>query len=116
LTLVIAIAAVALAAAAAGYLSEGGDSGPSQLRAADEPFVRGVVQSVSSDRLLLATESGTVEFRLGRDVLVEALRPAAVQALTIGDWVNGGAINHAQTLFALVGLVVIPPAQLEAPR
>ena len=76
----------------------------------------GVVQSVAGDRLIVSTEAGALELRLAQNAPVEALRPTTLSRLTTGDWVNGAAIAHTQTLFALVGLVVIPPNQLEAPR
>jgi hypothetical protein len=64
----------------------------------------------------LTAESGTLELRLGPELAVEALRPTSFDRIAAGDWLNGGAIAHAQTLFALVGIVVIPPSQLESPR
>ena len=100
-----------------GYFSAGAGTSTSAPAAAPEPsFTRGVVQSVSADRLTLTTESGPLELRLGADAPVEALRPTTFGRIAAGDWLNGGAIAHAQTLFALVGIVVIPPSQLESPR
>ena len=111
------IAALALVAGIAGYLSAGsGKSSEPPAQVPQSPYVRGVIQSVSSDRLTLTTESGPLELSLNPNAPVEALRPITVQRLAVGDWLNGGAIQHAQTLFALMGLVVIPPSQLESPR
>jgi hypothetical protein len=111
------IATLALVAGIAGYYSAGSSESserPSEVQ--QSPFVRGVIQSVTLDRLILSTESGPVELRLASNSPVEALRPITIERLATGDWLNGGAIQHAQTLFALVGLVVIPPSQLESPR
>jgi hypothetical protein len=111
------VATLVLAAAIAGYFSVGSaDKPPVAGQMPQSPFVRGVIQDVASGHLTLSTENGPVELRLASNAPVEALRPISVDRLTVGDWLNGGAIGHAQTLFALVGLIVIPPAQLESPR
>ena len=106
-----------LLAGLAGYVSVGsGNNVAAPAAVAPLAFVRGVVQSSSPDRLILTTESGPLALSLGADTPVEALRPTTFDRVAAGDWLNGGAIAHAQTLFALVGIVVIPPAQLEPPR
>lgn len=116
----LAPAAVAVAfvllAGVGGYFSAGGGSSTSVPAAPGPTFTRGVVQSVSTDRLTLTTESGPVELSLSADLAVEAMRPTSFDRIAAGDWLNGGAIAHAQTLFALVGIVVIPPSQLDSPR
>jgi len=113
----VGVIALALLAGLGGYFSVGSDRLKS-APAADQqsPFLRGVIQSVTADRLTLTTESGPLELSLGADAPVEALRPTSFDRITAGDWLNGGAIAHAQTLFALVGIVVIPPSQMEPPR
>jgi hypothetical protein len=111
------VAVVALVAGIGGYFSVGpADKPPAPAQAPQSPFVRGVIQSISADRLTLSTESGSVELRLAANAPVEALRPITVERVAVGDWLNGGAVGHAQTLFALVGLIVIPPGQLESQR
>jgi len=108
---------IALASGAIGYLTAGsGDPTPPPAAAVERPFLRGVLQSLSGDRLIISTESGPVELRLAANAPIETLRPATIDRLSAGDWLNAGAVGHAQTLFALVGIVVIAPAQLESPR
>ncbi len=110
-------AALALAAGIAGYFSIGSGPKPRAVAPPVQPaFVRGVVQSVASDRLTLTTDSGPLELRLAPDAAFEALRATSFGSIAVGDWINGGAIANAQTLFALSGIVVIPPSQLGAPR
>jgi hypothetical protein len=109
---------VAMAAGIAGYATAGGErkAGPPPIEAGQRPFLRGVVQSISGDRLTLATDNGPLELRLAPSTTVEALRPFTLERVRPGDWLNAGAVSHQQTLFALVGIVLIPPSQLEAPR
>jgi hypothetical protein len=49
-----------------------------------------------------------VTIRLPAAAVVEAQRPAAFGALRPGDLVNIGGVRHAQTIFAITGVVVIP--------
>jgi hypothetical protein len=103
---------IALIAGAAGYFSK--DPGtkpiPAQQPAPDrEQAVRGVIRNVSADQITVGTESGqTFMFGLEPDAPIEQLAPASVAELRPGDWLNGGAIPHAQTVLALLGLVVLP--------
>jgi hypothetical protein len=103
--------------AVSGYLSSSEGRSQGALEAEASPaFLRGVVQNVAGDRVTISTETGSIELRLAQNAPVEALRPATPPSLAIGDWINAGAIGHMQTLLALVGLVVIAPDRLEAPR
>jgi hypothetical protein len=49
--------------------------------------------------------------KLSSSAPVEALRPVAPSTLTAGDWLNGGAMRHQQSLFALTAMVAIAQAQ-----
>ena len=70
---------------------------------------RGVIQSVGNGQIVLTTDDGaTLTYQLSPSAAVETLRPISSTAVNVGDWLNGGAIPHAQTLFALTGLVLIP--------
>jgi hypothetical protein len=114
----LALVFVAALALGAGYATGGAtDRTAPQAATESPPFARGVVQSVSGNELALSTSTGPMTLRLAQGVQTEALRPSTPAQITTGDWLNGGAVAHAQTLFALVGLVVIPQSQLgEAPR
>jgi hypothetical protein len=74
-----------------------------------------VVQQAAGDRLTISTAAGPKEFRVAQDTTVEALRPVAPAQLVPGDWLNAGAVSHNQTIFALVGVTVIPRDQVQAP-
>jgi hypothetical protein len=108
---------LALAAGILGYfsVSRAADR-PAAAVETQAPFIRGVIQSLTADELTLGSESGPIRVPLAPDAPVEVLRAIGTQQVTSGDWLNGGAVPHAQTLFALTGIVVIPQAQLEPPR
>ena len=113
---VLGLIAVGLAAAALGYVSAGSTGGADAqpvTSAGSETASRGVVQSISGDSLTLATSSGPVTLRLSPTVRIEALRPATLARARQGDWLNAGAIPHNQTLFAIIGLVIIPAEDLQ---
>lgn len=103
---------VALVAGAAGYLtaSPGTEPVPALApRPSDTPTLRGRVESTSGDEVSIVTDAGArLSFRLGPSAPVESLAPISVADLKQGDWINGGAIPHPQTVFALTGLVVVP--------
>jgi hypothetical protein len=113
------ILVIALIAGAAGYFSK--DPGtkpiPALQPAADrEQAVRGVIRNVSADQITVGTESGqTFTFRLEPNAPIEQLVPASMAELRPGDWLNGGAIPHAQTVLALLGLVVLPDPVVPPP-
>jgi hypothetical protein len=118
LTLAAAVLVLCIVTGAAGYVTSPQQKSLPATQPSDPAptFVRGVLQSVAADRLSISTEAGTVEYRMRGDTTVEALRAIRAASLMTGDWVNAGAIGHAQTLFALVGLVVIPSDQLDRSR
>ncbi len=71
--------------------------------------LEGVVSSLQGDQLTLTTADGRLQtFTLEPGAKVEALKPATLADVKSGDWINGGAIQHAQTILALTGLVLIP--------
>jgi hypothetical protein len=78
--------------------------------------VRGVVQSVTADSITLQTDSGPVTLKVSASTPREAIRAITLSDLKVGDWVNAGGVRHAQTIYALTALVVIPAANLEAGR
>jgi hypothetical protein len=110
---------IALIAGAAGFVSKKADRAPVPALAADDSGpggVRGAVQAVSGDEVTLVTAAGeTVKLRLAPNAAVELLTPIGVSELKAGDWVNGGAIPHADTVLALLGLVIIPDPVLQTP-
>jgi hypothetical protein len=80
--------------------------GPAEGQAAG---LTAVVQELAGDQLSVTVEDGsTLRYRLAATAPVEALQPASLADLRIGDWLNGGAVQHAQTVLALVGLILIP--------
>lgn len=113
-TLALGAVAIALVAGAIGYATAGDRATSSRFDAGEPaapPYLRGVVQSLSGDTLTLTTDSGPVTLTLGASAQVEALRPVAPSSLTPGDWLNGGAARHQQTLLALTAMVAIGQAQ-----
>jgi hypothetical protein len=103
---------VALVFGAIGYSTKKADQQPIPALPPAEAEIagaRGVIQSVANGQIVLTTDGGaTLAYQLSPDASVELLRPIPSTAVNIGDWLNGGAIPHAQTLFALTGLVLIP--------
>ena len=107
IVLVLVAGAIGYATASDGATSSHFDAGET----AAPPYLRGVVQSLSGDTLTLTTDAGPVSVKLIPSAPVEALRPAAPSSLTAGDWLNGGAMRHQQTVLALTALVAIAQAQ-----
>ncbi len=114
LLLTVGILVLALAGGAAGYLSKSDPKSPS------EPFIatsqrvgtRGVVQSIDGDTLTILTNSESLSFALTPQTIVERLGPITPSLISVGDWLNAGAIPHVQTTLTIVGLTVIPEALL----
>ncbi len=70
---------------------------------------RGVIQSAGNGQIAITTVDGaSLTYKLSPDATIEVLRPVSAATVNVGDWLNGGAIPHAQSLFALVGIVLIP--------
>jgi hypothetical protein len=109
---------IALIAGTAGYVSKraGQEAVPPLASQAAADGIRGAVQSASGDELTIVTASGEqLKLRLLPDARIEVLTPMPASALSPGDWVNGGAIPHAQTVLALTGLVMIPDPVVQSP-
>jgi hypothetical protein len=110
---------IALIAGVVGYVSKGTQTAPIPPLAAEPARATGVlgnVQSFSNDELTIVANDGTAKsFNLPGESTVERLMPISRQELAIGDWINGGAIPHADTKLALVGLVLISDPVLSTP-
>ena len=110
---------IALIAGAAGYVTKKTETAPIPPLAATDvgpSGVRGPIQRVSGDQVSILTAAGeSVTLRLKPDLTVEVLQPISVAQLIKGDWINGGAIPHADSVLALVGLVVIADPVLQTP-
>ncbi len=114
LLLAIGIVVIALVGGAAGYLTK------KNPKPEFEPFVaalestgtRGVVQSIDGDTLTILTNSESLSFTLTSDTIVERIRPIDTSLVSVGDWLNAGAIPHDQTTLTIVGLTVIPETLL----
>ena len=113
-TLVLAAVTLALVAGAIGYATGSNGAASSHFDAgepATPPYLRGTVQSLNGDTLTLTTDAGPFSLKLVPSAPVEALRPVVPSSLTAGDWLNGGAAKHQQTILALTALVAIAQAQ-----
>jgi hypothetical protein len=75
----------------------------------DVPAAQGEIASISANQITLVTETGAqLDYALAPDATVEVLEPTNLAAIQLGDWLNGGAIPHADTLLALVRLILLP--------
>jgi hypothetical protein len=115
----IPLLVIALIAGAAGYVTKQADPAPVPELVAEDAGpggVRGSVQSFSGDDLTIITAGGqSVKLRLSAGTTIETLTPIAAADLKAGDWVNGGAIQHATSVLALVGLVLIANPVVDTP-
>ncbi len=80
-----------------------------------ETTIGGVIRALTADGVRLTTDTGERTLRLSDETRFEALRPATLASIRAGDWVNVGVLPHPRTIFAIVGVIVIPSAILEAP-
>jgi hypothetical protein len=79
------------------------DAPPAQAAA------QGQITDVSADHVTLVTDAGaTLDYAIAPDATVEALKPISLAMLQPGDWINGGAIPHPDTILALVSLIYLP--------
>jgi hypothetical protein len=115
LPLAILLASGLLAGAAGYFLDKDGAATPSAPSPVASTFVTGVVQEVTPANLTLSVDGTTRTFSLSERSTAEMLQATTLIAIRAGDWLNAGAIQHAQTLFALTGIVVIPQSNLESP-
>ena len=73
------------------------------------PAASGEITGVSGGRITLVTEAGEpLDYALSDTASVEVLTPVMLSAVQVGDWLNGGAIPHPDTLLALVSLILLP--------
>jgi len=110
---------IALAAGMAGYLTSNAESlpvpplPPQEERATG---VQGTLQSFSNDQLIIVSSTGaTLTFDLPGESTIERLVAIGRDDLTIGDWINGGAIPHPETVLALVSLVLVSDPVIQTP-
>lgn len=105
---------VAAVAAVAGYATAGssGAEPATEPSSATGATLRGVVQSLSGDSLRLRTSAGESSLKLADATVFEAARPAHLADVRPGDWLNVGAVAHAQTIFAIVSVTIIPESIL----
>ena len=108
---------LALAGLVIGYATGGGEAASSlpPAPAVSQTYLRGAVQSVSTDQVTLTTDAGTRTLKLPQSVPVETLKPIDAASIARGDWLNGGAVRNSQTVFALTSLVVIRQTLLGTP-
>lgn len=113
------ILVIALIAGAAGYVTKGTKTTPIPplpLQEEHATGVQGSVQSFSNDQLTIVSSDGTpMSFGVPGESTIEQLMTITRGDLSIGDWINGGAIPHAQSVLALVGLVLISDPVLHTP-
>lgn len=106
-------------AGGAGYLTAGSEPKqiaplpPEEERATG---IMGSVQSFSDDELTIVLADGTSKtYEVPGESTIERLVPLTRSDLMIGDWINGGAILHPDTILALVGLVLISDPVIQSP-
>lgn len=103
---------IALVFGAIGYATTDAETTPIPPLPAAEPGIQaahGEVTALSGDQLTLVTESGeSLTYTLPSGAAVERLVPIDLAAIQVGEWLNGGAIPHPDTLLALLSLVLLP--------
>jgi hypothetical protein len=106
------IAVIALVFGAIGYVTTDSEPAPiPQLPPASGgiPATQGEVTAVDANRITIALESGeSRDFAIAPDATVEMLETINLATIQLGDWLNGGAMPHPDTLLALVSLILIP--------
>jgi hypothetical protein len=124
LRLVLAGAALALvivAVLAALYFTRGGQSQSAAKLPALQPLQRGGnlllgdVQQVDGSTLTLSTANGARTVTLGAGTRVEALLPAKLSDISVGDYLTVGGIPNQVNSFAVKLVVDIPAADVGQP-
>ena len=119
LTAGLPLVLIALIAGSVGYVSKGTQTAPIAPLPpeAERPAgIQGTVQNFSNDQLTITTvEGATMRLSLPGESTIERLMSITQNDLAIGAWVNGGAIQHAQSVLALVGLVLISDPVIQTP-
>jgi len=85
-------------------------------RAPSPALVYGTVQSRDNSVLRLTTPAGPRDLKVTAGTVFERLEPATLVGMSVGDWINVGAVPNKQTLFAMTGVVVISPDRLQGGR
>lgn len=102
---------IALVFGAIGYALEEPETTPIPPLAEREAGVkgaRGEVTDVSGNDFTLVAEDGSpLDYTLSPGATFEVLEPITLADISEGDWLNGGAIPHAQTVLALVNLILV---------
>ena len=116
---VVPLVLIALIAGTAGYVTSDTETTPIPPLAPgkERPIgIQGSIQSFSNDELTIVANDGTLmTFDLPGESTIERLMTIERDDLKIGDWINGGAIPHRQTILALVGLVLIDDPVMHTP-
>ncbi len=94
-----------------GFVTKSPDAAPIpplEQRDLGPSAIVGEIVALEGGHVTLVTEQGQRhELTLAGDVTVELLERIALADIAVGDWLNGGAIAHAQTVLALVNLILI---------
>ena len=103
---------IALVAGAIGYATTRPETTPIPPFAGAEarvPAANGAITSISAGQITLVTDTGaSLSYTLPAGVTVEVLAPISLTTVQVGDWLNGGAIAHPDTVLALENLIVLP--------
>ena len=110
---------IAIVAGTVGYLLQDEAPPPIPALPAQEERasgVQGTIETFADDQLTVVTTDGsTLTFEVPGESAIEQLIPIGRDELTVGDWINGGAIPHPDTILALVGLVLVSDPVIQAP-
>lgn len=72
------------------------------------PAAQGELFDLQGNQIRIVTETGAQrQFTLSPDAPVEILIPIGLADLKLGDWLNGGAVGHPDTLLALLNLILL---------
>ena len=103
---------IALVFGAIGYATTDSEPAPiPRLAAANQgiPETQGEITAVDANRVTIVLDSGeSRDYALAPDASVEVLESITLAVIELGDWLNGGAIPHPDTLLALVSLILLP--------
>ncbi len=118
---------ICLLALAAGYFSAGDQHPkPAAAVATEQPasasdsggrIIGGRIVSSEPPNLVVDDGNGPQMYPLNdlENQGIEALDPIAASAIKVGDWINAGATDNADTTFTLSGFVVIPGDRVQTP-
>ena len=114
LLLITSVFVLGLVAGTVGYVTKADAEPQNRLFVAAESTTgtRGVLQFVDANTITILTASGSQSFSLDPETIVEKLSTTDQSRISVGDWLNAGAVPHAQTTFTIIGLTVIPSSLL----